>query len=544
MFNIPRRFAGIKRFEQILQVLSGHGLGFMLEKMRLKNRSLLSKKAVSRPVELRIIFEELGGSFIKLGQFLSLRPDLIPKDYCDELSKLQDAVPSFPYSEVEHIVRLELKKPLKQVFRSFDKVPLAAASIGQVHTAWLKDGKKVAVKVMRPGIKALFQTDLEILEYLARLMKHHFNPEVFDPEEIFEEFKQYTENELDYLKEAKNIKGFHTRFDDSKEIVIPDVFDQLTTSRILTMSFVEGVQLRRIIVEPGRYKRVDRQALARRLSESFMKQIFIDGYFHADPHPGNIVVVSKDKIGFLDFGIVGKLDEEMKDKLGALLIGLINKDTDEIVEVMISLNVVDNDVDVSGLKRGLAETLGDYYDVSLEKIDIIELFFRCLNLAKKYKIKVSRDYVLLGKALITLRGVCAELYPGFNIVQETRPFIKKLVDQKKRPGNILRKIASESERFREFIHGLPDQSRKVYRILNKADLALDNINSDISVLTREIRLEAWRLVMGIIVSSLIISASMTYSIEPSLSKVFVVIAGVIMLYLLFSIVRDGLKRKN
>ena len=217
MFVVPKHFAGTKRFERILGVLAKHGLGMALEKMHLKKRTLFSIKKNSNPVQIRMILEELGGSFVKLGQLLSMRPDLIPKEYCDELSKLLDSIDPFPYEEVESIVKFEFKKPIKSLFKSFEKKPIAAASIGQVHEARLKDGKKVAVKIMRPGVKALFETDLEIMDYLARHIKHHLNPELFDPEEIFAEFKRYTENELDYLKEAHNIKLFCNNYGNSSE---------------------------------------------------------------------------------------------------------------------------------------------------------------------------------------------------------------------------------------------------------------------------------------------------------------------------------------
>ena len=179
MFKIPKRFAGIKRFEQILRIIAKYELGFYLEKIGVKNKSLFSRRRVTRPIELGMMFEELGGSFVKLGQLLSLRPDLIPVEYCEELSKLQDSVEPFSYAEVEHVIKTELKKPVKKLFRSFDKKPIASASIGQVHLARLKSGKKVAVKVMRPGIKALMEEDLEILDYLSRLFKHHIRQDNF-----------------------------------------------------------------------------------------------------------------------------------------------------------------------------------------------------------------------------------------------------------------------------------------------------------------------------------------------------------------------------
>jgi ubiquinone biosynthesis protein len=544
MFNIPKRFAGIKRFEQILQVMAKYELGYYLEAVRLKKRTFLSKKnKMSRPVELRMLFEELGGSFVKLGQLLSLRPDLIPKEYCDELGKLQDDVEPVPYHEIGHVIKAELKKPVKKLFKSFDKKPIASASIGQVHVAKLTNGKKVAIKVMRPGIRALMETDLEILDYLSRLFKHHVKQELVDPEEIFQEFKHYTENEMDYLKEAYTIKKFYANFRNDRKIKIPLVYDKLTTRRVLTMEFIEGVELREILMHPQKYKRFDKKKLSELIVYSIMKQIFIDGFFHGDPHPGNIIV-NKDNIGFIDFGIVGVLDEEMKERLGVLFVNLLNRDAGGLVKSFISLNIVDNDVNINSLKKGLSDALGEYYNTSLDRIDVADLFFKSLAVAKKHRIKFPRDFVLLGKALVTLQGVGIELNPEFNLVQIAHPFISKLSKQKTKPIYLLKRLVMEGERFAEFAHNLPDESKKVYRTIEKADIALDTINQDIKSLTTEMRAESWRIIMGIIIAALIIGASLTYKTDKLMGQLFVLLACIILVYLLFSIARDNLKNKQ
>jgi len=543
MFSIPRRFAGIKRFEQVLSVITKHELGFFLERSGLKKKTFFSKRKTARPVELRMMFEELGASFIKLGQLLSLRPDLIPKEYCDELSKLQDDCEPIPYHEVEHVIKSELKMPINKLFRSFEKKPIASASVGQVHVARLKNNKKVAVKVMRPGIRALMDTDIEILEYLARLFKHYVKQSLVDPEEIFEEFKRYSQDELDYMKEAHIIRLFHDNFKDDKKVKIPLVYEKLTTKRILTMEFIEGVEIREIICHPGHYQRVDKKNLSQLIVNSVMKQIFIDGLFHADPHPGNIIF-NKGKIGFIDFGIVGKIDEGMKEKIGFLFISLLTKDTNGIVKAFISLNLVDDDVDADALKKDIVETLGEYYDASIEKVDMVQLFLNSLAVAKKHKIMFSRDFVLLGKALLTLQGLSIELNPEFNLVRATHPFLVKLVKQKTKPSEFIKSLTNEAKRFAEFIHGLPGESKKVYRTIEKADIALDSINTDIRGLTREIRIESWRLIMSLLVAAFVIGASLTYKTDSFMSKAFIVLAAIILIYLLFTVFRDNMRRNT
>jgi ubiquinone biosynthesis protein len=543
MFSIPKRFAGIKRFEHILRVINKYELEYYLEKAHLKTRSLFSKKGMARPTELRMMFEELGGSFVKLGQLLSLRPDLIPKEYCDEFSKLQDHVKPFSFEEVEHVIKAELKQPIKKLFKSFDKKPLASASIGQVHAAYLKNNKKVAVKVMRPGIKSLMETDLELIDFLARQFKHHVHQNIVDPEEISEEFKRYTENELDYLKEAYHIKKFYDNFKGDKKVKVPLVYDKLTTHRVLTMEFIEGVELRKILDDPKHGGGIDTKKISELVASSVMKQIFVDGFFHGDPHPGNILV-NKDTIGFIDFGIVGRIDDEMKEKLGLLFVSLINRDINGLVKALISLNMVDTDVDAYGLKNDLSESLGEYYDTTIDRMDIGDIFFKCIKVASKHHIRVPRDFVLLGKALITLQGVNMALNPDFNLVRATQPFINKLAKEKSKPSHLLRRIAKETERFAEFVNSLPDESQRMYRTVEKADVALDSINNDLQGLTREIRIEGWRIIMGLIVAALVVGASLIYNTDVWVSTVFIGIACLILAYLLFSIFRDSVKSRR
>ena len=524
-------------------MLAKYELDYFLERAGLKRKSLFARKKTARPVELRMILEELGGTFIKLGQLLSLRPDLIPREFCDELSKLQDSVEPFSFEEVEHVIKAEFKKPIKKLFRSFEKKPVASASIGQVHVAKLKSGKKVAVKVMRPGIKTLIQTDLEILDYLARLFKHHVKQDIVDPEEIFEEFRRYTENELDYLKEAHNIKHSYDNFRKERKVKIPRVYDSLTTHRVLTMEFLEGVELRKIIMQPSKHRYFNAKKISHLVVESVMKQIFIDGFFHADPHPANILV-RKNSIGLIDFGIVARLDEELREKLGFLFISLIQRNADDIVASLISLNMAESDVDAVGLKRDIRDTIGEYYDTTIDRVDVAELFFRSISVARKHSIKLPADLVLLGKALITLQGVGIMLNPGFNLIHEVHPFISKLVKQKKKPSYLLRRFARETQRFAEFVQALPDESKKIYRTVEKADFALDNINTDLQSLTKEIRVEAGRIIMGMIIAALLIGASLTYKSDSAISKLFILLAFAILIYLLVSIVMDNLRKRK
>jgi len=520
MFIIPRRFAGIKRFEEILLTISKHELNYFLEKVKLKKPHFATGKKISRPVEVRILFEELDGMFLKLGQLLSLRPDLIPKEYCEELSKLQDNIEPFSYAEVKHIVKYELKKPTNKAFKSFNKEPLAAASIGQVHQAKLKNGKKVVVKVMRPGIKSQVQIDLEIMEYLARKIKQHIKTS-FDPELIFQEFKRYTEQELDYLQEAHNIKKFCEK---NKDLMIPKVIDNLTTHRLLTMTYVEGTELKEIIHQPVKNK----AAISEKLVTTLFKQIFVDGLFHADPHPGNILIKGN-KIGLLDFGIVGRIKD--KEKLLLLFASLISRNAEAIVHSMINMGIVNENISINELEEDLSDSLGEYYDVEVEKVDMPSLFFKMIEITKKHNVQVPREFVLLGKSMVTIQGVCLQLNPHFNLVRTSKPFIKKLVNKKGNTSYLMDKMISESKRLTGFVYNLPTHAKRLSGSLEKADLTLASIDSKMQGLTREIRYETFRLILGILIAALIVGASI---IKGETGNLMIIMAIVILAYLVIS----------
>ncbi|HJX06314.1 MAG TPA: hypothetical protein VJ461_06405 [Candidatus Nanoarchaeia archaeon] len=255
-------------------------------------------------------------------------------------------------------------------------------------------------------------------------------------------------------------------------------------------------------------------------------------------------MVRKNTIGFIDFGIVGRLDEELKEKLGFLFISLIQRNVDGVVSSLISLNMVEGDVDAAALKRDIRDAIGEYYDTTIDRVDVAELFFRSISVARKHNIKLPSDLVLLGKALITLQGVGIMLNPGFNLIHEVHPFINRLVKQKKKPSYLLKRFARETQRFAEFVHTLPDESKKIYKTAEKADFALDNINSDLQGLTREIRVEAGRIILGMIVAALLIGASLTYASDSAISKLFILVAFAILIYLLLSIVADNLRKRK
>jgi len=347
MFHIIKEVRDIKRFNQILIVLFEEGFDFLLSKIKLSKyipitkrlKSKLKKSEESKPeIRLRKTLERLGPTFIKFGQLLSVRPDLIPKEYVKELEKLQDSVPPFSFNEVKSTIEKEFGKKIEHLFLHFEKKPIASASISQVHKAILKPGKKSAVKVQRPDVKKIMETDIEIMFYFAKLLENHVeNMRRFKPLKIVSEFKDWTERELDFRLEARNAKRFYQNFKGSKTVHIPKVYDGLTSERILTLEFIEGIELHNI--KEIKRRKLDFNEIMKNGFNAIMTQVFVHGIFHADPHPGNIIIMRDNSIAFVDFGIVGYFDERLKNKCMDLLYGIVEQDEEIIMDTLVSMGM-------------------------------------------------------------------------------------------------------------------------------------------------------------------------------------------------------------
>src|SRR3989338_3596013 len=406
----------LNRFRQIIDAIFKEGFGFIIYKIGFINHLSLNlrlnkKKFETAPdsiqIRLRKIMEDLGGTFIKLGQLLSLRPDLIPKEYAKEFSKLQDQVPPFSYEKVIETIESELNANLKDVFLKFEKIPIASASIGQVHKAWLKDGKKVAVKVMRPKIEEVFETDIKILYQLAELLETHYTElKEYDLLRIVKEFERYTKNELDYTKEAKNLEVFYNNFKKDRQIVIPKEFHNYTTKRVLVMEFIDG-----------------------------------------------------NKIAFLDLGIVGRISEEETYNTENLFIALSYGDRNLLADSLMSLGFVDKKIDKEQFKRDLSEHLREYYDITLSQLHISEFLYDLLALTRKYKIKLIPDFVLLVKAAATLEGFVKDMDPEFNFVEAWKKYAKEIIKKRKSIGYQKKEVLKIAYDFKRLLKDFPREAR-------------------------------------------------------------------------------------
>jgi ubiquinone biosynthesis protein len=504
----------IKRFEQIIRVLFKHELGYFIERLRLKEYLTLNErlqkgefyKRNTQPERIRLILEELGGAFVKLGQLLSLRPDLIPKEYCEEFSKLQDNVKPFPHERAKEIIEEELKKPIKEIFSEFNNIPIAAASIGQVYDAKLKTGERVVVKIQRPNIDKIFTADIDILYHLARIFEERYGKDIVNPVEIVDEFKSYTEDELDYVKEGKNVDKFYVNFMYEKKVRIPKVFWGHTTKKVLTLEFIEGKKLDQI-----KDKGYNKRKIVHNIVNAIFKQIFIDGVFHADPHPGNILVLEKNNIAFLDFGIVGSLDEELKEKISDLFITAVQGNAEEMAIALVNLKISDEDIDIEALKEDLRGALGEYFGVSLKQINLTDVFHKLIVLAKKDKIKLPVEFVLLGKCVITLESIATTFDPDFNIIEEGKPFVRKIIKIKTSPKEIFARIKRSTLDLKDFVMHFPNKTNLFLKKVKEADAILKLIDRDIVSLTIEMNRSSNRITISFILTGLIIAGALMMS---------------------------------
>jgi ubiquinone biosynthesis protein len=548
--TIKRDIRDIKRISYVINVLFRNGLGYIVEETQLKYHIPFFKKLMrhkfkpptSPAVRLRKAFEELGGTYIKLGQLLSIRPDLIPPEYCEELRKLQDDVPPFLFEEAKDVIESELKKHLHQLFSSFSREPLAAASIGQVHKAKLKNGKTVVVKIQRPDIKNTIKADIDILYYLAKKLEKHKKYKSFSPVEIIREFERYTEKELDYTQEARNIDHFYSNFKNSRTIKIPKVYWDYTTDKVLTLEYIDGIKL----LDIDRAKKTyDKKDIAKKLVDSVIKQVFEDGFFHADLHPGNVLVLDH-KLAFLDFGIVGFLDRDLKEKGLKAFIAVIQKDYNEIIRSLLRIGTITKQTNLEQFKEEVQEVIEDWYGLKLKQVRVTHMLHQLLNICVRNHIRMPVNLILLGKAFVTAEGTCRELDPDFDFVKNTQPYVKKVLTKRMLSAQFIKDFVRRSDKIKEFLYEVPEQLPLLLERIKSGRVHVDIEDSDIRTLSLEIDRSSNRLSYGMLIASLILAGALIVQSNqkpyivgyPILAAVCFFIALVLGIILLISILKE------
>jgi len=482
--NPLRRYRELRRLRRITAILAGYGLEEIV--LLVRGRRFPVRKvrvdAATRGARLRGALEELGPTFVKLGQILSLRPDLVPPDIALELSKLQDAAPPIPFAQIRETLESELDRPIDAVFAEFSPEPIAAASLAQVHRARTHTDEIVAVKVQRPGIARVIESDLDILFHLAQLMERHLSDgERYAPVDAVTEFSRSIRKELDFVHEARNAEIFARNFAGDETIHVPRVFWDYTTPRVLTMEYIDGIKFSDLdALERGG---LDRRVLARNGARAILKQVFDHGFFHADPHPGNLLALPGNVIAPLDFGMMGRLDERLRDQVAELLFGVVERDVDLIIRALTDMGCVQAGSDSAGLRRDLLDMLDEYYGVPLKRLDFRRLFEDGLDLFHRHHLKVPAGLVLMGKALTTEEGVGRMLDPDFDMVTMAKPYVKRLFVRRYtaelKPGHWLPVL----ERYLRLVKELPDEIETALQKMSEYDRT-DNSPRDFRIWER------------------------------------------------------------
>jgi ubiquinone biosynthesis protein len=490
-----------------------------------------------------MILEELGPTYIKLGQLLSMRHDIIPPAYAKEFAKLQDDVPQFDFEEVEVIIREELGHSIEELFDHFDKKPLACASIGQVHRAKIKNGDDVVVKVQRPGIKEVIESDLDIMYSMARLVNEHM-PEarLYKPTEIVEELSRSILEEIDYTHEGWNTDRFAYNFRDNGQVHIPKVYWSYTNKRVLTLEFIEGVKASRVDLLDKRG--FDKSKIAFVVGEAFTQQVFDDGFFHADLHPGNVLIMEDGRVAFLDFGMTGHLSSEMRDLFLDGLMALVNGDSALLVEISRDMGCIDHHVDIRSLKADIEYFRSKYYGRAPKNIEASKVIEELIGVLRKHKVTVPHNIALLVRGIVAVEGFALIVDPNFNLTELLESCAKKEISARYHPQKVADRTYSSVLNWSRLFQKVPT---KISHILDNAENGCLNIKFESEEGTRlisEINIASNRLSFSFIVSAIIVASSLivqtnTYPLVPLLGTFGFLVASIFGIWLVYNMLRTG-----
>jgi len=554
---IGRTYRHLNRYRQILAVFFKYGFGDLIELLKIEQYievglQLISKKRrdriekFSRAQRVRMAIEELGPTYIKFGQVLSTRPDLIPIEFINELSKLQDNVTPCPFEDANKVIISEFGRQREELFGQFDEVPLASASIGQVYRARLLDGEEVAVKVQRPGIRRIIEVDLEIMLHLATLMERHVEEiALHQPVKIVEEFAKTLEKEIDYTIEATNMERVAQQFLDDTTVYIPKVFREATSCRVLTMEFIEGIKVSDI--DQLEASGLDRKTITANGADFYLKQVFHHGFFHADPHPGNIFILPENVICLLDFGMMGSVDRQTREAFVDLVDSVVHQNESKTSEILLKLTFWDEKPNVGSLEKDVASFIGQHLYKPLKDIHIGKLLTDLLEIASRYRMGIPADLFLMMKSLGIMEGVALTLDPEFNMVVQAEPFIKDIKLARFKPERLAENIYQFASKLLVFTDQFPKDVLEITRLLRQKKLSfkIEHQGLDHMLVTHD--QISNRISFSIIIAALIIGSALIVisGIPPffygiSLIGIIGFLAAALMgIWLLVAILRKG-----
>jgi ubiquinone biosynthesis protein len=560
-------FKGVRRIGGIARVLIKHGLGDVVERIAgrkdrrvgpSKVKGIPLKPGVLSPRRVRLVLEDLGPSFVKLGQLMSTRADIFPPEYIEELRKLQDRVPPVPITEIQEVITRELKRPIEEIFVKFDQEAFAAASVAQAHHATLPGGERVVVKVIRPGIEKRLREDIRLMYYLADKIEKAFDlGRILAPTNVVREFERTVFRELDMLIEAGSIEKFSHNFKETEEIYIPKVYWDYTTKSVLVMERIDGFKVDQ--VEEQRAHGIDPKEIALVGLRSFSRQLMEFGFFHADPHPGNVIVMYDGRVSLVDFGITGYLDEEAMRQIANIFLGYAEHDYDMVIEAFLEAGLLDDEtIDLESFRIDLKDVSEAFYGRSLQSISVKDVYDQIIQLALKYRIQLPRNLMLLLKTFVQTEALGKIQGSDVSILEFTRPYAKKLLQRGYDAKKMFRNIGRDTRYVGKYAKVMPKFVHDILRQVARGKQRVEIWHEGFQQFDVKLEKGLNRLTVGIVISASILAAALVLN---SAQKVLVlsikflgleavpltallgiagyVIATVLGVWLIISIYRSG-----
>ena len=548
-------FQQINRYKEIISVLLKYGfyefINFTkIKKYFHKTKNFFSKskrylnKNYSRYQRIRLVLEELGPTFIKLGQIMSNRPDLLPLPLIKELKKLQSKVPAVSFSEISKVFHQETGKNLKNYFSYINPKPIGSASIAQVYYAKLKSGEEVAVKIRRPNIEKIIENDLVIMTNFAEILEKYFSSiKTINPVLIIKEFRRAIKKELNFKLEINNIEIFKQNFNKNHQIYVPKTYKKISTKKVLIMEYITGVP----ISEIANKKNYNKKLIAKRGADLVLEQVFVHGFFHSDPHEGNILIMPNNKICFIDFGMMGYLNNNHKELIGNILISINNKDSEYLSKILLKLAKNITKKNKEQFNYDINDIINEYSSLELKDIDICELFNKLFNLIVEYQISIPPVMYILLKALTTIEGIGRVLDPDLNIINNAKPFVHKLILERYNLTKFLKSIFMSAGDTGKFLAKLPSEIAEIVNKVKSGEITIRFEHRGLEEINHTLDMISNRIVFAFIIASIIIGSSLIVlaDIPPKIYNIPIIglggfiFAGIMGFGLLILIIRHG-----